>query len=241
MKTMKKTLMLVAGVLGGMQAMADFTVYTEDFNLTAGNDAFGGVGLYSYGYDAGASYKRIDNDEWASNSAANNLSGGVAQPAFAGGTSSKYVGVFLNPSNFTQGSGTYTLHFDVIGDAASGNRNTFAFIYGATGFDTSGSNDLILDVSEVNLLSGNPVNGTGNTVVTQLAKSSNINSTLSTADVTLNFVYTEGQTVGIAFGSIGSDVEFDNVSITTTIPEPATLGLVVAFGTSVIFVRRLMM
>ena len=236
---------MLALAVGG-NAMADINLYSEDFSGTPGTDYIGGAGNFSYGYDAdggGTAYKALNYGQWGSYFGAPSVfTNGIASPNPGATGSSRLIGSLLDPSLFSGYDGqTLTLHFDIVADSSGNTRNAFFWIYEASGYDTSGANDWHLDVADVTLTSGNPMdNSGGGATVTQLAKSDFLVTATSSTDNTLTFTYTEGTGIGLVFGSFGSDVAIDNVSI-TAIPEPATLGLITAFGVSVLFIRRLMM
>lgn len=240
------TKIIASSLLLGGSALADVSLYSEAFNGSVGTDFFGGVGNFAFGYDPGAAYKALDFGEWGAVNAASTFSGGVAIPNPTAGTSSKSIGTFIDTSDWAAYDGqTLTLRFDIIGDTGGLERNARAWVYEASGYDTSGSNDwhLALDAA---LNTGDPMDNlliddtAGGATVTQLAKSVDLVTAINSTDNTLTFTYTHGREIGLVFGSYNTDMAFDNISI-TAVPEPATLGLVAAFGGSALFLRRLMM
>ena len=224
--------------------MADLTLYSEAFDGSVGTDYFGGAGNFAYGYDPGAAYKALGYDQWGSANAANSFTGGVAIPNPGKASVSKLVGTFLDPSLFAAYDGqTLTLHFDIVADTLGAEKNAYAWVYEASGYDTSGANDWHLDVSEVNLGTGNPMDNllidttTGGATVSQVAKSANLVTASSSTDNTLTFTYTAGTGIGVVFGATATDMAIDNVSV-SVIPEPATVGLVATFGIGMLIFRR---
>jgi len=244
-KNMKlKILATVSALMVCGSAMADLTLYSEAFDGSVGTDYLGGVGNFAYGYSPGAGYKALNYDVWGAANAANSFTGGVAIPNPSKAGVSKFVGTYLDPSLFAAYDGqTVTLHFDIVADTLGAEKNAYAWVYEASGYDTSGSNDWHLDVSEVNLGTGEPMDNllidttAGGATVSQVAKSGNLVTATSSTDNTLTFTYSAGTGIGLAFGSTGTDMAIDNVSI-SVIPEPATIGLVASFGAAMVFLRK---
>jgi hypothetical protein len=243
---MKKMMIMLTAMLIGGSAVADVTLFSEDFSGSVGTDYFGGVGNFAYGYDPGAAYKKLEYSQWGAVAAAATFTGGVAIPNPTAGTSSKSIGTFLDPSLFAGYEGeTLTLHFDIIGDTGGIERNARAWVYEASGYDTSGNNDwhLALDAA---LNSGNPMDNlliddtAGGATVTELVKSVDLITAVDSTDNTLTFTYSAGTGIGLAFGSYNTDMAFDNVSI-TVVPEPGTFGLLSVCGAAILYVRRKIM
>lgn len=241
---MKKMMILTALLVGG-SAMADVTLYSEVFSGSTGTDYFGGVGNFAYGYDPGTAYKALDFGEWGAVQAASSFSGGIAMPNPGEATASKNIGTFIDTSTWGAYDGeVMTLHFDIVGDTTSDEKDARAWVYEASGYDTSGNNDWHLNLG-ANLNADNPHDNllsdgstAGGATVTRLAYSDDLITASSSTDNTLTFTYTHGREIGLAFGSFNTDMGVDNVSI-TAVPEPATLGLLAAFGAGTLAIRRI--
>ena len=245
---MKKEIRLtLAGVLVCGAAIADISLYSDSFGGTVGADYFGGVANFAYGYKPSAPYKALDYGNWGAANASQSFSGGIAMPNSLAGTSAKSIGTFIDTSGWGAYDGlVMTLHFDIIADTVVGReRNARAYVYEASGYDTTGSNDWHFS-TDAALNAGNPMDNlltnsvAGGATVTRLAFSADLVTASGSTDNTLSFTYTHGREIGLAFGAFNSDMGIDNVSI-TVIPEPATIGLIALFGTGIVAVRRFFM
>jgi predicted esterase len=197
-------------------AFAQTVVFTEDFDVTIGTDAIGGVGAFSYGLDedgAGGQYKQINNGVWGAVKASDSFDDIDAQPNKDGTTSAKLLGTILDSAVLNQGAGIYTLQFDVIG-ADSG--AAYVYVDAGWNYDTSGNNTLVLDVSNGGFSGGawTPLTGTGSVTVSNLVAQS-INTTVSVADQTVDFMCDGVSAISVAFGAYDSAVAFDNVVISS--------------------------
>jgi hypothetical protein len=221
---------------------ASAQVYSPDFDsFVSGTDYFGGVSLYSYGYDAddtGAVYKALQYGQWGRAAPdANFIDVGAgdiqARANNDGKNNARLLGTFVDPSLFTSGSGTYNFSVDYTGADAGA---SWIYLYKATGVTTDGNNDLILDVANGGFGGFDPFNGTGAAVVTQLVAYNIADETQNEA-YSVDFVYTAGDIIGIAFGSYNAAGTFDNVVI--AVPEPSTYALLAGcFALAGVMIRR---
>jgi hypothetical protein len=122
--------------------------------------------------------------------------------------------VILDPSHFAAtGSGTYTFSVDLHSAIAGASR---IYLWRASGYDTSGSNDLILDVTQGGFGTYVPLTGTGSTDVSEVFMYEIPDETdATTTTYSTNFNYTAGDAIAIAFGSYGTAYAYDNLSIAT--------------------------
>jgi hypothetical protein len=227
---------LVIPHLGGQ------TVYTEDFtDFIAGVQYTKGTAFYTLLHDGD------DNAFWDPNlsSGTNNVkpldyagsttsfSWGTTsatpdrffaetlKPQLGGNTDYKGVGVFLPPSVFTAGSGTYQLSYDIVGvDATSEERAAAIQIATFLGIGNDAANTVGFDLAGATLFNDTTsypsvtesrfrTQGTA-TLVNYFSQSVD---TTATGTFTMNFTYSEGETVGLIFIGFATDVEFDNLSI----------------------------
>jgi hypothetical protein len=154
-----------------------------------------------------------------------------------------------------------------IKDFNNSSRTTALLLDGATQLSGAGSETLTLNlkIAEANANYANVdvfvyemlKNGTGATVgmkgdanvaalggeTVSFLNSLNLSSADTNSTRTLDFSYTSGADLMVVFQSKSGTADktswlrLDEVSV-TSIPEPATLGLVVSFGMGVIFIRR---
>jgi predicted NAD/FAD-dependent oxidoreductase len=93
-----------------------------------------------------------------------------------------------------------------------------------------------LDVANGGFGGFDPFNGTGAAVVTQLVAYNIADETQNEA-YSVDFVYTAGDIIGIAFGSYNAAGTFDNVVI--AVPEPSTYALLAGcFALASVMIRR---
>lgn len=139
------------------------------------------------------------------------------------GFNSRFGMTFISAADFG-GAGTYTLSFDMIGDTAGGN----AQIYVATAKGFGGVNGVTADyagtaaagVANAGTYGIFAASGSAATTLTLIDETiAGTTTGTLTRDFTLDG--TEG-VVGLAFGSVNSNVQFDNISI---VPEPGSLVL----------------
>ena len=212
---------LAALVVGRPTASAQAVLFSDNFDsmVSAGSDYISGAGEYSYGYDStpsGSATKAINYDQWArqgQNSIASDIDGDgdrELRPNRDGANNAKLWGIILNPSHFAgYGGQTLTIRMDLIG-ADPG--NTRIFLAAANGYDTSGSNTLLMDVTEGGFGTYTSASGTGSATVTQLFEYQIPDETLG-GSWSREFTYTEGDALILTFGSYNSSYAFDNLSI----------------------------
>jgi hypothetical protein len=216
---------LIGTLFAASTASAQDVVYSNDFEslISAPNDFISGAGLYSYGYDStpsGTATKAVAYDEWArqgGNSITTDIDGDgdlELQPNKDGANNAKFWAVILDPSNFAAtGSGTYTFSVDLIAADAGAAR---IYLWRASGYDASGSNDLILDVTQGGFPPYVPLTGTGSTDVSEVFMYEIPDETdATTTTYTTNFTYTAGDAIAISFGSYNTAYAYDNLSIAT--------------------------
>ena len=258
---MRKIITLTTLLICGT-AMAD--IYSEDFSSptkqsNAGADGFLGTGGTGFNYNGNlgtwlysSGNMGINDTEAGDGSGSgdgNAISSlGMARPQNERGTNARALSIVLSNTLFADGV-EYTVSFDVIGDAAGGNAGRYwlAEVYG---YDNSGSNYIQIDGTHNGWGAGagspKPFTAAGSATVNFL-KDSASNGVLiggeniaGTNSVSFSFTYDGANGADIAF-SVGTYNNIFGIDNVTVIPEPATLGLVAAFGTSVLFIRRLMM
>ncbi|MEM9752033.1 MAG: PEP-CTERM sorting domain-containing protein [Planctomycetota bacterium] len=151
------------------------------------------------------------------------------------GFNSRFGMTFISAADFG-GAGTYTLSFDMVGDTAGGN----AQIYVATAKGFGGVNAITADYAGT---ASSGVANAGSYGISAASGSAATTQTLidetiaGTTTGTLTRVFTLDGTEGavaISFGSVNSNVQFDNISI---VPEPGTLALTGLSGL-LLFLRR---
>ncbi|MGB0263866.1 MAG: hypothetical protein ACPGCT_03540 [Opitutales bacterium] len=216
---------LIGTLFAASTASAQDVVYSNDFEslISAGSDFVSGAGLFSHGYDStpsGSATKAVAYDQWArqgANSLATDVDGDgdlELRPNKDGAQNAKLWAVILDPSHFAAtGSGTYTFSVDLHSAIAGASR---IYLWRASGYDTSGSNDLILDVTQGGFGTYVPLTGTGSTDVSEVFMYEIPDETdATTTTYTTNFNYTAGDAIAIAFGSYGTAYAYDNLSIAT--------------------------
>jgi len=248
----KQTLTLVAGAsLFATVTSASITVWTETFDGTTiqqgvGSYTFGFDGDGTAAFDPntadGNNVKQLDSEEWGiagsptSPGAWGIVDKGAVDPDGAGpleapgnsmqpnggfGTM-KGAGTFLDSSLFTQGTGVYTLTFQVVADSVPNNRNARVWVGTSSTHDQTATNGWGLDVSDVNL--GTPVSPWFTSGSTNVATTVTDNfDTSVNSIITLDFNYTAGEDVGIVIGMANLDSAIASMSI--SVPEPSAYAL----------------
>jgi hypothetical protein len=218
------------------QSVFAVAVYSENFESIT---LAGGAGLYSFGYDknqdtAAGAYKELEYGKWnrqapAGVSANIDVDGDgdlEIRPNDNGKNNAKMWGTLIDPSTFAStGSGTYTFNVDIIGADEGVSR---FYLYSARGYDGSGSNDLIFDAAEAGLSTYVPFLGSGATIVNEIV-THDIDDETASSSFSYDFTYTEGDAIGISFGSYNTAVAFDNITI-SAVPEPSTYALFIGFA-----------
>ncbi|TVP81050.1 MAG: hypothetical protein EA353_02420 [Puniceicoccaceae bacterium] len=225
---------LVCGALCGTAASA-VTIWSEDFNgFNAGRDYLQGDARYHFGFNIPGPSKELSSGQWAKAGGPatpfgfKDLGDGrfVAQPNAIEVDTMRGVGVFLASSLFTGGTGTYELHYELIGDSRGQNRNARIWVGTSSSHDQTAANGWTMLVSGVNPSMSPPElpwRLTGNTKVST-TYSDNLDTSASLSGI-LVFEYAEGEDVAIVFGSIGTDAAFEQVSI-VHVPEKIGLAYV---------------
>jgi hypothetical protein len=218
------------------QSVSAVVVYSENFESLS---LAGGVGLYSFGYDknqdaAPNAYKELEYGKWnrqapATISANIDVDGDgdlEIRPNDNGKNNAKMWGTLIDPSTFAStGSGTYTFNVDIIGADEGVSR---FYLYSASGYDDSGNNDLVFDAAEGGLNTYVAFQGTGTTVVNEILNH-DIDDETASSSFSYDFTYTEGDAIGISFGSYNTAIAFDNITI-SAVPEPSTYALFIGFA-----------
>ncbi len=226
---MKKILAITLVAMVAAAVQADTIIYEEDFDSGVAFKAAGGDPIY---YPADFS-----DGEW--------ITPGDATVAID--TSSRLyiqtdadeaaraVSVVIDAGDFI-GVGTYKLTFDI---ALLRNLSSFDVeiweIVGGTGLGTR--------VDPQTALPLEPFWTTGTGTAKRLTENQYAHDEEATG-LTVDFPYNGSSDIALLFsleaGTSGTAQRavFDNVSITTAIPEPATLGLLGAFGGALLFIRR---
>jgi hypothetical protein len=207
-----------------VQSVSATTVYSENFEGVTREGAYTGSGAYSYGYDknndtAQHQYKELFFDTWYSQAESSEIvdvdgDGDLElRPNLDTKKNGKLWGIVLDPSTFTStGSGTYTFSVNLVG---ADEGTSLISVWSASGaYDSSGNNDLILDVAEASLSEYQALSGTGNTVVNEIFTHEIADETAS-GTYTTNFYYTEGDAIAITFGSYNTSFAYDDLVIST--------------------------
>jgi hypothetical protein len=217
------------------------SVYSEDFESIT---TVGGAGLYSWGYDStpsGFATKQVDYGVWAWQSA-NSLAVDVdadpdleLRPNIDGANNAKVIGAILDPTLFAAtGSGTYTFSVDLIGADVGNSR---IFLWSANGYDASGSNNLLLDAAEGGFGTYNTLQGTGSTNVAKIFEYQIPDETVG-GSYSVEFEYTAGDALAIAFGSYNTGFAYDNLDI-SLVPEPSSFAMLAGcFALASVMIRR---
>jgi hypothetical protein len=191
--------------------------YTEDFEAITENS---GAGQYSFGYDKDGAefvYKQLDYGTWVRQSASSVVSdvdsdGDLElRPNEDTKDNGKMWATLIDPATFAaNGTGVYTLSVDMI---AADEGNSRIWLASANGYDASGSNDLVLAATAA-MSEYTPLSGTGTTSITEILEHEVDESTGGT--YTVEFTYTAGDALAVAFGSYNTSFAYDNLSITYT-------------------------
>ena len=191
--------------------------YAEDFESIT---EIGGAGTYSFGYDknqdtAPNAYKQLDYGTWY-RQAATSIVSDVDQdgdleirPNEDTKNNGKMWATLIDPATFAQsGSGVYTLSVELIGADAG---NARIWLASANGYDASGSNDLILYASGA-MSTYTVLSGSGSTVVNEILEYEIPDETVG-GTYTVDFNYTAGDALAVAFGSYNTSYAYDNLTI----------------------------
>ncbi len=235
---MKKIVTAVIAGLIVISVQADVTVYSEDFSsVTIALDPVtdGGLVYYPADFSAGE-YATIAGV--ASVNASDQL---VLKPNANGGA--RAVTTVVDSSDFV-GVGTYTLSFDYV-DAFNFTELDVQ-IWNAK--DAAIGNGFYVDVVTAQGADAVVSKWAASTVtLTALSLNNEYpNGVLEGTTQTIDFTYDGTGDIVLAFtaidtraaGGFQQQLVLDNVNITTTIPEPATFGLVGAVGGAMLFIRR---
>ncbi len=229
---MKKTEVgLIALCVIGSSALADVTVWSENFTTApsavyAVSDAILGGGLTTAGFNTNV---------WFSRATANMGFGNNTLKVETTGTNVRGAGIILSSSLFSAGAGIYTLTYDVTAvSSVDAGDHAQAHIFSGQGFNDTDS------YYTMDVIQGSG----GSSTFTASGPSASATSLISSAEITttstgntLNFNYSGSGEIALVFEVDQMGAEFDNLSI-STIPEPATLGLVAAAGAGILLIRR---
>jgi hypothetical protein len=115
--------------------------------------------------------------------------------------------------------------------------NSRIFLWSANGYDANGSNDLLLDVSEGGFPAYNTLQGTGDTNVAKLFEYQIPDETVG-GSYSVEFEYTAGDALAIAFGSYNTSYAYDNLDI-SFVPEPSSFAMLAGcFALAGVMIRR---
>lgn len=192
-------------------------VLFEDFEQPTPS-ALGGAGQYSFGYDKDAgsyTYKKLDYNQWVyyDKSDFSDVDGDgdlELHPNQDGATHVRSMGILIAPDRFTEGSGKYRMTFKGVGADAGASR---FYLMSANGYDASGNNDLILDVTNGGFPTYQPLQGSGTTSITEIDQHV-ITDTTQDENYAFEFTYTEGDAIALIFSSYATKYGFDNVRLT---------------------------
>lgn len=254
----KAALTIAASAAFSIAANAQTVVYTEDFTgFTAGVEYTKGTAFYTllFNGDDNAFWDvNFTNDNnvktleyegsetsfyWGSTTGpSDRFADGVLKPQIGTNTDYKGVGVFLSPSTFSAGSGTYTLTYDIVGvDAANEQSSAAIQIATFSGIGVDAENTVGFDLAGATLFNDETAypsvtdsrfrtQGTA-TLVDYVAQSVD---TTTPGTFSVNFSYNEGETVGLVFIGFATDVQFDNLSISSAVEPTGWAGYPIEDG-----------
>lgn len=241
MKEMKAKLgtAVLAGVFAVASAHASISAYNENFDSTSSTN-----GWYLFtGTTTGQAISRLNGAgprfDWADND------DGVAQSALSTGDTLPAGGTITGDGNLADGGlqwnvgnatrGDERIAYNLAGTIEDGEELTLSFnLYNNRDFYNQ-VNGYFYDLTTGTQLVGDEwvsSKATTDVVYTPVDKVRTYTGTAATAGHQIALVFREwhSSTSRVAY--------FDNISVTSSIPEPATLGMVGAFGAAIIFVRK---
>jgi hypothetical protein len=206
---------IIAALINTSSASAQ-VIYNDDFENIS---LVSGAGAVSFGYDStpsGGATKAIQYGDWGrqgQNSTNTDVDGDTDKellPNKAGANNAKVWGTIIDPGLFTStGSGSYSFSVDLIGADTGTSR---IYLWSASGYDASGSHDLIMDLAQTGFTDYVPLSGTGDTVVNEIFMYDIADETAS-GNYSTNFNYTEGDTLVVLFASYNTALAYDNLVI----------------------------
>ncbi|MDF7808051.1 hypothetical protein P4E94_11425 [Pontiellaceae bacterium B12219] len=227
---MKKTIW-TAGVAMMVVGLAQASlVYSTDFSVpyNSGNGAF----------VLGGATPDISTNEWFGSSNGVGVNNDVLTLGNTSANRFRGSGIWLDAAGWATGLVTVKV---AAADFSAGTDSEAIFqAYAATGVDAS--NSVSLDLHGAQSTGADPI-ATGTATIGALGAEQYINAN-GTATFTFNYNGTD-QYIGLVFANsndpstgTGNTVVLDNLTV-NTIPEPATMGLIAAFGGGLLFIRRL--
>lgn len=231
MRIITKIFGILLGIVS-IETTAAAAIYATDFSgFAAGTDYKKDFSVAYGGIDPGANVKLVTSGQWGITTNGNDFAGGIARPQQNPATNVKMAGLFLDPSLFS-GAGTYTVSFDLTGDAG-GNAAYRAYVFSGSGYDLSGSEDKRLTLS---LSSGGFGGYTGLTATGAGVSASQLvmvdlgteASTAGTSAISFDFTYDGTSAIAISIGGYNNAATFDNF---TVVPEPAAFALLAGIAT----------
>lgn len=212
-----------------------YTIYGTGFDSFAGgtnaiNEFQAGVGNFVYGgptpFPAGTKVLKHLNPQWGAPDAAAFTTGDYLRPQTNTTSNVKLGCIFLAPEYFKMGSGTYTITFDLTGDPA-GNAAYRAYVWNGSGTEASTDDYLVFDVGANGFagLTGLTAVGAATAAASPLVeKDISFQSQLpGTVQVSLDFTYTEGDTICFAVGGFKNASTIDNLRVSTTMAPPGAV------------------
>lgn len=159
------------------------------------------------------------------------ISGGELLIESTSAGSFRGIAIVIDPLTFSGQSGTYNLSFDIsthefVNPAGGGSQDATAnvSIWSGSGYDTgTGTSHLLIQTQAGPLVSGTVQTG-GSASAMELASG---DYTATASNVSLAFDYTSGDAVVLFFGATAGSFPFerigyDNISLTSSVPEPSS-------------------
>ncbi len=245
MRNMKNKLgfIALAGVFAAVSAQASISAYNETFGT---NNSTNGWYLFT-GTTTGQTISRLNGAgpryDWADND------DGAVQSALSTGDTLPAGGTITGDGNLADGG----LQWNV-GDSSRGNER-IAYNLGGTvenGEELTFTFNLYNHVDYYNEVTGYFYDLTAGSQLNAdswvITKSPVSDATYTPVDKVVTYTGTAdtaGHQLAIVFrewhNSTHRVAYFDNISVSSSIPEPATLGMVGLFGATIVFVRRRLM